>query len=93
MAHENTATDTSSPNAAGRHARLSVRLPEEQKALIDEAAARSGLTTTAFVVATLVDRARRVLLEHAIAVLSKQDRERFLAILDNDAVQSKPPGE
>ncbi|HET6568111.1 MAG TPA: DUF1778 domain-containing protein [Rhodothermales bacterium] len=62
-----------------------MRLPSEQKALIDRAASYSGLTTTAFTVSTLVDRARKVVEKHELTVLSDSDRDRFLAILDMQA--------
>lgn len=62
-----------------RNARLSVRLPAQQKALIERAAALSGLTTTAFAVSTLVDRARAVVLEDRLTDLSAAEREAVFA--------------
>ena len=67
--------------STARSARLSIRLPEPQKALIERAAAADGLTTTAFAVSTLVERARAVVLGQHLAELSEADRAALLASL------------
>lgn len=64
-------------------ARLSIRIPEEQKDLIERAASYCGLNTTDFTIATLVDRARDVVREHELTSLSDRDRDAFLALLDS----------
>lgn len=79
------------PSADGaRSARLSVRLPAQQKALIERAAALSGLTTTAFVVSTLVDRARAVVLEDRLTDLSASEREAVFAQAYQVVSDSRP---
>jgi uncharacterized protein (DUF1778 family) len=62
--------------------RLSVRLSEDAKGLIDRAARLSGLTTSAFVTATLVGHAREVIARHEQTVLSARDFARLLDLLD-----------
>lgn len=66
-----------------RSSRLSVRLPGPQKSLIDQAAELSGLTTTAFVVSTLVEKARAVVVDAWLATLSDTERDSVLAALDD----------
>ena len=62
--------------------RLSFRVAPDVKALIDHAAAASGLTATAFAVAALTERAREVVARHQQTTLSAQGFEQFLALLD-----------
>jgi uncharacterized protein (DUF1778 family) len=64
-------------------ARLSLRLDPAHKALIDRAAAYSGETVTSFATATLVRRARKVLREHEVTLLSERDWNAFMDALDN----------
>lgn len=63
--------------------RLDVRLTREKKELIEQAAAASGQTVTEFTVSTLCRRARKVLREEQVLVLSDRDRDAFLAALEN----------
>jgi len=65
--------------------RLDFRLSAPNKGLIDRAAACLGLTTTAFAVSTLTERARQVVDEHTTITLSDRARDSFLAKLDEDA--------
>jgi uncharacterized protein (DUF1778 family) len=63
--------------------RLDVRLTKEKKELIEQAAAASGQTVTDFTVSTLCRRARKVLREEQVLVLTDRDRDAFLAALEN----------
>lgn len=63
--------------------RLDVRLSPENKELIAQAAGLLGLNLSSFTVSTLVQEARRVLDRHAVVRMSDDDRERFLALLDD----------
>ena len=69
--------------------RLDVRLTKEKKELIEQAAAASGQSVTEFTVRTLCRRARKVLRDEQVLVLSDRDRDAFLAALDNPP----PPNE
>ena len=61
-----------------------MRVSPIHKALIEEAAAVQGQAVSAFAVATLIARARKILDEHDKTILSRRDQERFLDILDSD---------
>lgn len=67
---------------AARGERLDFRLSDEQKALIDQAAALSGQSVSAFALGTLMRTARQVIREANVIRLSARDRDRFLAALD-----------
>lgn len=74
---------------AGAVDRLEVRLSKEKKALIEQAAAASGQSLTDFTVGTLCRRARKVLREEQVLVLSDRDRDAFLAALENPPKPNK----
>lgn len=69
--------------AASQKQTLNVRLTPANKGLIARAADVLGLNITAFTVSTLVQKAQRVIDEHADITLSREDADRFLALLDN----------
>lgn len=75
--------------AAGtrRDARLNFRLPADLKELIEEAAARQGQSVSDFAVGTLVQAARTIAHQQSVTELSNQDREVFVALLDNNAIK------
>lgn len=63
--------------------RLDFRIPREKKKLIEQAAAVSGQSITDFAIDALCRRAKKVLREEQVLVLSDRDRDRFLEALDN----------
>lgn len=63
--------------------RLDVRLPDDNKKLIEQAASLLGQTVSAFTVSTLVREAQEVVERFAVLRLSGRDRDAFLAALDN----------
>ncbi|MFA7237208.1 MAG: DUF1778 domain-containing protein [Phycisphaeraceae bacterium] len=65
--------------------RLDVRLGEEQKKLIEQAAGFLGQTISAFTVATLLRQAEEVVERFGMLRLSDRDRDAFLAALDHPA--------
>lgn len=69
-------------------ARLNFRLSAELKETIEEAAAQLGQTVSDFAISTLVATARQVLQEHQVTRLSRRDRDRFAALLDD--TRSRP---
>ncbi len=69
--------------ASKRVARLNFRLPAELKRVIEEAASSLGQTVGDFAVSTLVRQARSVIHERNVTVLSDRDRDRILALLDD----------
>ena len=73
--------------------RLEARISEEVKALLQEAADLEGRTLTDFVVSTAQAEAYRVIEQHRVLKLSREDSEAFVeAILNppepNDALKS-----
>ncbi|MBU6238635.1 MAG: DUF1778 domain-containing protein [Planctomycetes bacterium] len=69
-------------------ARINFRLSSELKKTIEDAAAELGQSVSDFAVATLVQVARRVLHDQQQTRLSDRDRNRFVAMLDDES--SKP---
>jgi uncharacterized protein (DUF1778 family) len=65
-------------------ARLDFRLNRELKELIDRAACITGQNVSDFAISTLVERARRIVQQNSMTVLSDQDRDIFLAMLDSE---------
>lgn len=70
-------------SATKADARINVRLPSALKQTIAEAAAALGQSVSEFTVATVVQEARQVLQTAQVTMLSKRDRDRFLAALDD----------
>jgi uncharacterized protein (DUF1778 family) len=73
-----------------RAAQLSFRLSPELKNVIEEAAAIQGQSVSEFAISTLVQQARTVIEHRNVTVLGDQDRERFIALLDNANAKPNP---
>jgi len=71
------------------NARLSFRLNERHKRLIERAARSLGQTVTEYAVPTLIAEARETLHKSHTTELSQRDSELFLAMLDSDAEPNK----
>lgn len=63
--------------------RFSFRVDPEKKKVIERAAAARGLTLTDFSILTLYREAKEILKTEHVLVLSDEDRNAFLAALDN----------
>lgn len=63
---------------ARKEARLDVRLPSDLKMLLEEAATLSGISTSAFVVETVMPRAREVVREYRSMELSVAESRAFV---------------
>ena len=70
--------------------RVDLRLPPEQKRLIEQAATLSGLTVSGFILGSTLERARHIVRETAVIELSARDRDRFLAALDDERARPGP---
>lgn len=83
--------DEHGPRKGRRQARVNVRLPEETKATIKQAAALTGVTITEFIVSAAADAAYRRLFENAVVSLrlNPEDSLRLVAALADPA----PPNE
>ena len=73
------------PAPTARDARLGVRLPEAHKRLVEQAAAVRGQSVSDFAVSSLVQLSREIIEEANVTRLSARDRDRFLALISEDA--------
>jgi uncharacterized protein (DUF1778 family) len=65
--------------------RIDARLPAETKQFIERAAGISGVTVSDFVISKAFDAAERIIREHDVWVLNRQDSQAFV-----DALLSPP---
>ncbi len=77
-------------SVSSKSERVDLRLPLDQKRLIEQAATLSGLTVSGFILGSTIERAREVLHETAVIELSARDRDRFLAALDDERARPGP---
>jgi uncharacterized protein (DUF1778 family) len=70
-------------NTANQSARINLRTSPEAKALIERAAAMMGSTVSSYISQTMFEVSQRVVAEQDLLTLSDQDRDAFLAALDN----------
>ena len=70
-------------NVADNSERINFRLTPKKKQIIERAALVKGMTLTQFAIVTLIREAHEVLKSDHILVLSDEDRDKFLAALDN----------
>jgi uncharacterized protein (DUF1778 family) len=75
------------PTQTKRDVRLNLRLPADSNAVIEEAAALLGQSVSDFAVSTLLQTARSVLREQGITELTNRDRDRFVALLDDEGAK------
>lgn len=61
-----------------RESRLEIRVSAEIKTLLDEAAASIGLSTSAFVLATVTPRAQEIVQQHAVMTLNAEESQAFV---------------
>ncbi len=69
--------------ATSQNARLDVRLSEDSKRLIEQAAGLLGVSVSSFTVSAVVREAEEVVERFGMLRLSDRDRDIFLAALDN----------
>ncbi len=63
--------------------RFNIRMPEHVRALIDQAAALEGRSTSDFVLTSAVEKARATIESHERIVLSREESIAFAALLLN----------
>lgn len=63
--------------------RLDVRVTEDVKELIQKAADFQGQSVTDFVLDALIPKARRVILEHSVILMSREGQEQIANLLLN----------
>jgi uncharacterized protein (DUF1778 family) len=62
--------------------RIDLRLPAEQKQLIEQAAEWLGQPVSSFILSLAIPKAVEVLHDRDVTILSIEERDRFLALLD-----------
>lgn len=67
-----------------KQARVDIRMSEEHKAVLEQAAAATGQPLTSFMVSSLLERARAILSQETSTRLSRRDMRRLLKILEED---------
>lgn len=72
-------------SASAKSERVDLRIPPDQKRLLEQAAALRGQSLSDFIRSTAIEGARAVVRRADVTILSTRDRDRFLAILDDDA--------
>lgn len=65
--------------------RLDIRIEQQQKELIERAAAITGQTVTNFAIANLLEKAMEVIESHERIILSNKARDKFLEALSRPA--------
>jgi uncharacterized protein (DUF1778 family) len=65
--------------------RLDIRIEEQQKELIERAAAITGQTVSNFAISNLLEKAMEVIESYERIMLSNQARDKFLAALNRPA--------
>ena len=68
-----------------KEGRLELRLEPENRRLLDEAAAASAMSTSAFVLAHATEAAREVLADRTTFVLPKERWDEFVRLLERPA--------
>ncbi len=67
--------------------RISIRIPEELKREVEEAATQTGQSLSEFAISTLLDRAREIAEQTRTTRLTNKDRDLFLAMLDDTSAK------
>jgi uncharacterized protein (DUF1778 family) len=82
--------ETHAVATASRTERLDFRVPADQKRLIEQAAALSGLTVSSFILGSTVEHAREVVKGASLIELSNRDRDHLLAALNDFDARPNP---
>ena len=69
--------------------RFNFRVSAEQKTLIEHAAMYSGASVTSFAMNALLEKARDVVQQHEVVMLSMRDARRFMEIMESDYTPSE----
>ena len=67
-----------------REARLNLRLSDEARTVVAKAAETVGMSVNEYAISTLVNHSRDMLLDSGVTVLSDRDRDRVLAMLEDE---------
>ena len=82
--------EVNSVATASKTERVDLRVPADQKRLIEQAACLSGQTVSSFILNLTLRHAREVVRENAVIELSRRDWDRFLAALNDTEAKPGP---
>lgn len=74
---------SSTASTGTKSPRFNIRMPENARAIIDQAAALEGRSTSDFVLASAVEKARQTIESHQRIVLSREESIAFAELLLN----------
>lgn len=74
---------SSTVTSVAKQARLDIRVTQEQKQLLEQAAQLKGLSLSAYVLSHSLEAARDIVESHERIVLSDRDRQLFMDALSN----------
>jgi uncharacterized protein (DUF1778 family) len=83
------ATKANSSRGSSKTARLAVRITQQQKQLIERAAAYEGRSVSDFVVHAIAQAARSVIQNHEVLRLNPQESQAFVDCLLNPPVANE----
>jgi uncharacterized protein (DUF1778 family) len=63
---------------------IAVPVSSQQSELLEQAAAQSGQSLHEFAASALVEKARQIVLNGGVRILSERDARRFLELLDSE---------
>ena len=66
-----------------RQARMELKTTTDAKQLLNQAAVLDGVDLTAFVLGSAIERARKVIADHAVISLTKKGQTAFVDLLKN----------
>ncbi len=72
-----------------RDSRLDIRTTDEAKATLEQAARFLGTTTSAFVLASAMEKAVNILQHAQTITLTQEGHQRFMSALDNPPLPNK----
>jgi uncharacterized protein (DUF1778 family) len=82
--------EVNSMTTASKTERVDLRVPADQKRLIEQAATLSGQTVSSFILNLTLRHAREVVHENAVIELSQRDWDLFLAALNDTEAKPGP---
>ncbi|NET38105.1 MAG: DUF1778 domain-containing protein [Cyanothece sp. SIO1E1] len=72
-----------------KESRIEIRVSQEDKKLLEQAASLQGLSLSQYMLSTALDIAKEKIATHEKMVLSNRDRDLFIALIDNPPAPCK----
>ncbi len=71
------------PTTKAKKSRLDIRIDQDQKELLERAASLRGLSLSSYLLSNSIEAATRDIESHEKLVLSDNDRDLFLSLMEN----------